>query len=253
MTVFNDFTALYDRMFPWEARLRREGPFFQQLFEARGVRSVLDCACGPGRHVLEFARWGLAAAGSDLAPNMVAAAQAHARQAGAAVEFQVASFTELATAWGLARFDAVVCLGNSLTLAPTDADVGRALGEMASVLRPGGVAVVHVFNWDKLAAEGLRIMPALSATVENRDVTLLRVFHHRGEVIDLHLVAMARREGGVETQIQTAAQRPVGPARLEEFARSAGFAQVERYAGYDLAPFDSAGSDQLVLVAAKQR
>jgi SAM-dependent methyltransferase len=237
MTVFNDFSSLYDQMFPWEARLRREGPFFQQLFEARGVRSVLDCACGPGRH--------------DLAPNMVAAAEVRARQAGAAVEFRVASFTELAAAWGPVRFDAVVCLGNSLTLAPTDADVARALGEIATVLQPGGVAVVHVFNWDKLAAEGLRIMPALAATVDGRDVTLLRVFHHRGEVIDLHLVALARREGGVDTQIQTAAQRPVGPDRLVEYARAAGFTQVERYAGYDLAPFDPAASDQLILVAAK--
>ena len=250
-TFFNDFTALYDQMFPWEARLRREGPFFQQLFEARGARSVLDCACGPGRHALEFARWGLAAAGSDLAPNMVAAAEARAREAGAAVEFRVASFTELAAAWGPARFDAVVCLGNSLTLAPTDADVARALGEMAAVLKPGGVAVVHIFNWDKLAEEGLRIMPALAAKMDGRDVTLLRLFHHRGEVIDLHLVAMARREGGVDTQIQTAAQRPVGPDRLVEYARTAGFAEVERYAGYDLAPFDPVASEQLVLVAAK--
>ena len=82
-------------------------------------------------------------------------------------------------------------------------------------------------------------------------MTLLRVFHHRGEVIDLHLVAMARREGGVDTQIQTAAQRPVGPDRLVEYARNAGFAEVERYAGYDLAPFDPAASDQLIIVAAK--
>jgi SAM-dependent methyltransferase len=182
---------------------------------------------------------------------MVAAAEVCARQAGATVDFRVVSFTELAAAWGEARFDAVVCLGNSLTLAPTDADVARALGGMAAVLRSGGVAVVHVFNWDKLAAEGLRIMPAVAATVEGRDVTLLRVFHHRGEVIDLHLVAMARREGGVDTQVQTAAQRPVGPDRLVEYARKAGFAEVERYAGYDLAPFEPAASDQLILVAAK--
>jgi SAM-dependent methyltransferase len=145
----------------------------------------------------------------------------------------------------------VVCLGNSLTLAPSDAEVAQAFHEMAAVLAPGGVAVIHVFNWDKLAAEGLRIMPAAAATVDGREVTLLRVFHHRGEAIHLHLVAVTRREGGVDTRIQTAVQRPVGPARLEEYARAAGFTEVERYAGYDLAPFDPAASDQLILVLAK--
>jgi glycine/sarcosine N-methyltransferase len=252
MAVFNDFTAVYDQMFPWEGRWRKEGPFFRRLLDACGARSVLDCACGPGRHAVEFARWGLVAAGSDLAPNMIAAAETHAREAGVAVDLRAASFIELAAAWGEARFDAVICLGNSLCLAPDDAGVARALAEMSRVLTPVGVAVVHVFNWDKLAVQGLRIMPAAAAAVDGRDVTLLRVFHHRGEVVDLHLVAVARGEAGAETQIQTAAQRAVGPARLAEYARTAGFRTVETFAGYDRAPFDPAVSDQLVMVLNKE-
>jgi SAM-dependent methyltransferase len=253
MTVFNDFSAAYDRMFPWEARLATEGPFLRRLFETHGVRSVLDCACGTGRHVIALAQWGFCAAGSDLSPQMIAAAEANARVAGVPVRLATASFTDLASAFRPAeRFDAVLCIGNSLTLAPSDEAVARAWREMHGVLQPGGIAVVHVFNWDRVVAAGLKIMPAVIVEVEGREVSILRVFHHRGPAIDLHLVSISRSAGGrTDTQVLTARQRPLGPERLADMAASAGFNELTRWGGYDGIPFDPMTSDQLVLVARK--
>jgi len=127
MTVFNEFSEVYDRMFPWETRLAREGPFLRRLFEREGVRTVLDCACGTGRHVIALNQWGYLAGGSDLSPRMIEAARANARAAGVAADFRTASFTGLDAAFGpAAAFDAVLCIGNSLTLAPSDDDVAAA-------------------------------------------------------------------------------------------------------------------------------
>ncbi len=250
MTIFNDFTEAYDLMFPWPARLREEGDFWADLFARHGVRSVLDCACGTGMHLIRFAELGLAAYGSDLSPGMVETAMANAMRAGVLANVRVASFTELTSRFDVdERFDAVVCMGNSLTLAPSDADVALAVREMRAMLNPGGVCVLNIFNWDKLAREGLRIMPAARATREGREVTFLRVFHHRGMVIDLHIVVMTGTAGAMETQVLTAWQRPVGFAQLAGFLREASFTGWDAYSGYDLAPFDPETSDKLILVA----
>lgn len=250
MTAFNDFSAAYDWMFPWATRLSNEGTFFQDLFAAHGVRRVLDCACGTGMHPIQFARLGLQAYGSDLSPAMIAQAESNARQSGLKIHLRVGSFTELTAHFPpRERFDAVICVGNSLTLAPADSDVERAIRQMAGVLKPGGLCVLNLFNWDRLADEGLRIMPATARIVDGEEVTFLRVFHHRGEVIRLHIVIISRRGELVDTRILTAYQRPVGPARLLEWVRSAGFESIALYGGYDRRPFAPESSDQLVLVA----
>ncbi len=250
MTIFNDFTEAYDLMFPWPGRLREEGEFWADLFSRHRVRSVLDCACGTGMHLIRFAELGLAAYGSDLSPGMVETAMANAMRAGVLVNVRVTSFTELTSRFDVdERFDAVICVGNSLTLAPSDADVALAVREMRGMLNPGGIVVLNIFNWDKLGREGLRIMPASRASRDGQEVTFLRVFHHRGMVVDLHIVVMTGTGGGVETQVLTARQRPVGFSRLTGFVREAGFTGWDAYSGYNLAPFDPETSDKLILVA----
>lgn len=252
MPAFDDFSVLYDHMFPWEKRWRVEGPFFSGLFEDRRVRSVLDCACGPGRHVIQFAKAGLMAHGLDLSPDMIRQAQANARQEGVKPRFQIGSFTNLAELYDPPeQFDAVVCLGNSLTLAPSDEGVAVALLQMQAVLRPGGVCVLHLFNWDKLALEGLRIMPAVQAVVDGREAAILRIFHHCREVVHLHLVVMTGKGKELETVTRTAEQRPVGPVQLRQLLIDAGFADPVYYANYQSQPFDPATSGQLVAVAEK--
>lgn len=252
MTIFNDFSEAYDLMFPREERIRSEEPFWRELVARYRVKSVLDCACGTGGHPILFARLGCTAYGSDLSPRMVEAAMANALEAGVTVNLRVSSFTELTAAFKEdERFDAVICVGNSLTLAPTDNDVATALRAMYAVLNPGGVCALNIFNWDRLAREQLRIMPAAVAEKDGRELTFLRVFHHRGDVIHLNIVVVTKEGGKAVTEVLTARQRPVGPERLMEYARSAGFSSLEAFAGYSTTPFDPASSDIITLVARK--
>jgi SAM-dependent methyltransferase len=214
------------------------------------VTSVLDCACGTGCHAVLFARLGLRSAGSDLSAEMVSAARRRALAAGVDLDLRVSSFTELSRTFQPAeRYDAVVCVGNSLTLALTDDDVARALREMGGRLTETGILVLHIFNWDKVVREKIRIMPASRGMLGLRDLTFLRVFSHDDEGIRLQIVVMERTAEGVETTVLTARQRPVGPELLLRWLADAGFARVECYADQRLTPFDPFSSDNLWVVA----
>lgn len=251
-TIFNEFSAAYDVMFPWEKREQGEWDFYSAMFTAHGVTSVLDCACGTGRHTVMFARMGKKSAGSDLSPAMVEKARAYAMAVGVTADFRVSSFTELSGAFApQEQFDAVICVGNSLTLAPSDADVAVAVKEMYRRLTPAGICIVHLFNWDKLARERLRIMPASYGMLQGRDVTFLRVFAHEDDRVTLNIVVMERTSGGVETSVLTAIQRPVGPEALCGFMSDAGFQEINTFADQRLTPFDPQASDNLWIVAKK--
>lgn len=49
--------------------------FFRRLFAENSVRTVLDCACGTGRHLHLFHSLGCEVFGSDLSESMLAQAE----------------------------------------------------------------------------------------------------------------------------------------------------------------------------------
>ena len=68
---FKPDPAAYDAMIDWKRRLERETPFYRQLFERINIQSVLDVACGTGRHAEMFHTWGLSVEGGDVSPQML--------------------------------------------------------------------------------------------------------------------------------------------------------------------------------------
>ena len=129
--MFDDLTDVYEAMINWPKRLGHEGPFYRRLFQQHGVRSVLDAACGTGHHAAMFHDWGLEVEGADISPAMIDRARALWRAPGATMgrdgfDKPIASPEP---------FDAVVCLGNSLPLAPDMATVQRAIIQMLGSAR----------------------------------------------------------------------------------------------------------------------
>ena len=72
---------------------------------------VLDCACGTGTLAVGLALRGFEVTASDASPEMVARTQALAAAHGAALQTATRTWAELDGE----RFDAVLCVGNSLT------------------------------------------------------------------------------------------------------------------------------------------
>lgn len=125
---------------------RAIAPFERVLFgggrewacgQARG--EVLEIAAGTGRNLPHYQR-GVQLVATDLSAEMLAHARARAR--GLELDVQIRQADAQALDQPDARFDTVVCtLG--LCSVPDD---GRAVSEMARVLKPGGrlVLVEHV-------------------------------------------------------------------------------------------------------------
>jgi SAM-dependent methyltransferase len=149
---FDDLADFYEAIIDWPKRLANEEPFYRHWFEKIGVRSVVDVACGTGQHAAMFHDWGLKVEGSDLSPAMVARARNHFGD-DERLRWTVRSFDqpiELGRfpegAASAEPFDAAICMGNSLALAPDMETVQRTIGQMLAAVRPGGIAIVQVLN-----------------------------------------------------------------------------------------------------------
>ncbi|MCR4415548.1 MAG: class I SAM-dependent methyltransferase, partial [Thermoguttaceae bacterium] len=134
LLAFDDLSDVYEAMIDWPKRLANETPFFRRLFDAVQARSVLDVACGTGHHAAMFHSWGLRVEGADASPRMIERCRARFGESDR-LGFVVRSFDQLAAA--PEPFDAVICVGNSLALAPDAATAGRAVAAMFGAVRPG--------------------------------------------------------------------------------------------------------------------
>ncbi|MGD8795064.1 MAG: class I SAM-dependent methyltransferase, partial [Anaerolineae bacterium] len=246
--LYDALAADYDRFVDWQARLAHEMPFFDDLFAGRGVRRVLDAACGTGHHALALARRGYQVAGADLSAAMVERARANAATAGLEVNFAVAGLGDLHSLGQ--TFDAVICLGNSLPHLLTDEEMAQALADFAAVLRPGGLLVVQNRNFDRVWARQERFMGPQSHRQGDEEWLFVRFYDYGAETLTFNMVRLRRNGETWRQDVQSTELRPIFHRQLAADLAAAGFGRVDLYGGYDAAPFDAEESGDLLAVAA---
>lgn len=137
---FGNRVALYDRAYDApdaDGHALRSRLAAVLRLVGSGPGELLDAGMGPGRACALLADRGWTVTGVDMSPEMVAVARE--RMPAAAGRLHVGRIEQLPCAD--ASFDVVVATG-VLEYARVD----QALGELARVLRPGGVAVVSYPN-----------------------------------------------------------------------------------------------------------
>ena len=131
--------ALWSKTYDAPLRLFSiEEPAMQALFERLDAGTVLDAACGTGRHSVELVRRGHLVIGVDSSEAMLEKARAKLPEA----DFREGDLETLPA--GSQAFDAVVC---ALALVHLP-DLHGAMAEFERVLHPGGrviVSDVHPF------------------------------------------------------------------------------------------------------------
>jgi glycine/sarcosine N-methyltransferase len=255
--------ADYDRFVDWDKRLAREAPFFRLTFAAHEVHSVIDVGCGTGRHAAMWAGWGLDVVGIDPSESMLAQAAVNAEAAAATIAAAGGSLTLVRGGFGdLARLglgptDAVTCTGNALPHVEGRAGLRTAIADFAAVLRPGGVAVLHLLNHDRLLAHELRSMPPVVRESGDGTWVFLRVMDYTERGIGFDFVTLHRPAGAWETGADwdVASRRSVHTALPSSLLRAeledAGFGDVRLYGDHERRAYQPERDESVIVVAVR--
>jgi len=226
--AYDTLAGVYEFLVP-EPLLSPQGsaeafaPFLDSL--PPGAR-VLDCAAGTGLLAVGLALRGLEVVASDASPEMVARTRALAARHGAALSAAACRWQDL-DEQGWEPFDAVLCVGNSITHAEGRTARRVALGVMAGLVRPGGLLVLTSRNWERVRAAGPGVEVAEELTV--RDGARGLVIHNWELAEDWdaphHLdvaVALIGEDGRVTTHTERLRFWPFRREALEEDLRASG-------------------------------
>jgi SAM-dependent methyltransferase len=143
--VFTRSADIYDAVY-WFKDYAAEADRVHELIEARtpGASSLLDVACGTGKHLEQLCRW-YEVQGLDLNDYFVAIAR---DRLGRRAHIHLADMTS----FDLGRvFDAVTCLFSSIGYVLTEERLDAAVAAMARHLKPGGTLILEPWitpeNW----------------------------------------------------------------------------------------------------------
>jgi ubiquinone/menaquinone biosynthesis C-methylase UbiE len=125
----------------WYTKIRQNdeelGELVSRLSEMLPAGSrVLEVAPGPGYLAIELARRGHQVVGLDISASFVQIAQAKAREAGVAIDFQRGNASDMPLDGD--TFDLIICRAAFKNFT----EPVRAIQEMYRVLKPGGKAVI---------------------------------------------------------------------------------------------------------------
>jgi SAM-dependent methyltransferase len=229
----------YERMTEEPARLSREIPFLLNEIKQIGGTEILDVGCGTGGHARALAAEGLHVLGIDISPAMIEKAQAGPRVEGA--RFEIATVAEIANRSAV-RFDAVLCLGNTLPhLVTEEISLAKVSRQIALLLRRGGLFIGQIVNVTWVEAAGIRLQPVRSWTDAGKEVLLTRHYINTGGSTMLMLVSrMVRRPGETAWRAETFHQflQKIVPIEIERAFESGPWGNYRNFGGWAGEPLD---------------
>jgi SAM-dependent methyltransferase len=111
--------------------------------------SILDVACGHGRHAIELAQRGFSVTGLDLSGELLAIARQAADEAGVSVRWIEADMRDTPTE----QFDAAISMDTSFGYFAAQEDDEAVLSAMHDALRPGGRLFLAVLSREAFLSE----------------------------------------------------------------------------------------------------
>jgi len=232
--AYETLAADYDWIFDDErlangAAINR--PAMARLLERIGRGgTVLDAACGTGVDAAALARRGFTVWAADGSDAMLEVAAARFRRERFEIPVLHSQWEDLPAATG-ERFDAVLCVGNSLVHAAGRDAMVRALTGLRRMARPGGHVVIDSRNWEKLHAERQIVQVAdRVVTREGRRSLLLYAWEIPDRLDDehiAHLVFVFEDGERVQPHEYEVAFRPFTVSELRERLEIAGLREVD--------------------------
>jgi glycine/sarcosine N-methyltransferase len=245
-TFYDDLAEIYHLMFPdWAQSVQRQAGILGPLIEREiptGALRILDCACGIGTQTLGLAQRGHALVGVDLSEAAIGRARREAQQRNLSIQFRVADMNDLSSL-SEAGFDLVIAVDNALPHLLNEQDLARAVQQIAGKLRPGGVFLASIRDYDHIVEQH----PATPPPAFFQDGIHRRIYHQVWDwtgdrQYTVHLYITQETDAGWACRHFVSIYRALLREELTAILRQAGFVELSW-----LMPADSGFYQPLVL------
>lgn len=201
--------------------------------------SVLDMACGSGRHAIAFAKMGFNVTAVDLSELLFSEAKKNALQTGVKIDFVLSDILEYETS---RRFDLVVNLFTSIGYFENDEENFSVIKKAYNLLNQGGYFILDYFNKDYLLKN---LIPTTIFSENGFRITQNRSIEGTRIVKKITI----ENDGLVEEFYESV--RLYNCEEILSYIKRAGFTAINQYGDYFGNNYERETSSRLIIFAAK--
>jgi 2-polyprenyl-3-methyl-5-hydroxy-6-metoxy-1,4-benzoquinol methylase len=218
----------------------------EKLVQAHQLRSVLDVACGTGLHAIILARMGVRVVGTDISQAMLEKAKKNGQASGHDIQWIEAPMQALSTTIK-GSFDAVICLGNSIPHILSGQDLETTLKGFHKLLRPEGILLFQLLNYDRILAKRERIVGI------HRDGSheYIRFYDFGKKTVKFNILTITDINHKMTHGISSTELYPYKKNELADALKKTGFTECKYFGNLDQDPFNAEMSQNLVILCRK--
>lgn len=252
MSTYDKMAPKYDQMINWKARLEKETPFLQRLFNEKRINKVMDLACGSGHHAKLFHKWGCEVVGVDPSEAMISLAREGTEEL-EDIKFVQADFLNFNESVD-SDFHAVFSMGNSLPHLKTRDDLKKTLQNIFDSLKPDGVFVFQNRNYDRLMETKERFLFPTTHRTADKEQIFFRFNDFEDDIVRFNIVNFTRvGEKGWLHEVLSTELYPWRQKEMEAILREVGFVALNFYGDFSGMPFQEKTSTDLVGLVRKPK
>jgi 2-polyprenyl-3-methyl-5-hydroxy-6-metoxy-1,4-benzoquinol methylase len=241
VSFYDELAGQYDTLVAQQQREQTVEDFADRLLERYGIEAAVDAACGTGLYARALARRGVDVTGIDLSKAMLVEARASDEN----VRWVHGAMQDLAGRLTENGFDAVLCMGNSLPHVLTRPELHSTFEGFARVLRPGGVAIVHLLNYTKVLTRRERIV----GITRSGDREFVRFYDFTDPTVQFNALRIDWSTTPPGHELHATTLLPWQENELAAAFRSAGLDPIETFGDLNFGPFVPDESDVLMVTA----
>lgn len=152
-SFYDNMATQYDKLFlDWQTTTHEQAVILERIFAEKGFdrsAAILDCACGIGTQAIGLAALGYSVTASDISEGELCEARLRAERNNVSIRFEQADFCALSDSFD-EKFDIVIVMDNALPHMLTGAALKKAVDSITGQIRPGGIFVASIRDYDAL-------------------------------------------------------------------------------------------------------
>lgn len=225
---YSSIAAYYSEIFPFNPS---QITLMEEMMGNLQGKTILDVGCASGELAFHLAQLGAKVTAIDLNKSLLAAAKE--KRSHENVTYMWANMLHIARLFGRAKFDGVVCFGNTLVHLMNPMQMRDFFSGVLTVLKPGGKFMLQILNYDKIFAERPDNLPL----IETPALRFERNYVYEQGTREINfLTSLTLKQTGEVIDNQTELLG-LGSADLTLLMDVAGLKEITLYGGFDGSQF----------------
>jgi len=197
--------------------------------------SILDAACGAGRHSIYLASKGFNVFGFDLSKTLLSKAKENAKKRSAENNFVCA---DLRNIYFRKKFDLIINLFTSFGYFENDEENFKFINTAYSLLNGNGYYVLDYFNKNYLLA---------NLIAKNEKLIDRKIIIEKRKIVNDRIIKEIQIKNGLEEKRFIESVRLYSKTEIENEFKKIGFTLVSTFGDYDGNKYDEQNSSRLIL------